>query len=144
MTTSQPPTCYCCLRSRGENLSACALSQLSVRTPALLCIRDYRSDLGPELPWCSALLKLLTAEFTSTDTLGCYGFYFIFFILFLLDQKSPALQWGWRRFDCRFLGHLLRLHRWLPLGFSSTAHTPEGQRSARWNHKKRHGMWKLV
>lgn len=69
---------------------------------------------------------------------------FYFFILSLLDQKSSALQWGWRRFDCGFLGHLLRLHRWLPLGFSSTAHTPEGQRSARWNHKKRHGMWKLL
>lgn len=79
MTTSQPPTCCCCLRSRGESLSACALSQLSVRTPARLCIRDYRSDLVPELPWCSALLKLLTAGFTSTDTLCCYGFYFILF-----------------------------------------------------------------
>lgn len=43
MTRRQPPTFCCCQRSRGANLSVCALNQQSVRTPALPCIKDYRS-----------------------------------------------------------------------------------------------------
>lgn len=43
MTRRQPPTFCCCQRSRGANLSVCALNQQSVRTLALPCIKDYRS-----------------------------------------------------------------------------------------------------
>ena len=50
MTRPQPPTCCCCQRSRGASLSACALNQQSVRTPALHCTREFRSDSGPQLP----------------------------------------------------------------------------------------------
>lgn len=49
MTRLQPPTSCCCQRSRGANLSACALNQQSTRTPALHCTRDYRSDSAPQL-----------------------------------------------------------------------------------------------
>lgn len=56
MTRPQSPICCCCQRSIGANLSACALNQQSVRTPALHCTRDYRSDSGPQLPKCIVLL----------------------------------------------------------------------------------------
>lgn len=49
MTRLQPPTSCCCQRSRGANQSACALNQQAMRTPALHCTRDYRSDSGPQL-----------------------------------------------------------------------------------------------
>lgn len=44
MTRPQPPTCCSCRRSRGANLSVCALNRQSVRTPALHCTREYRSS----------------------------------------------------------------------------------------------------
>lgn len=50
MTRPQPPTCCCCQRSKGANLSACAPSRQPVRTPALHYTREYRSVMGPQLP----------------------------------------------------------------------------------------------
>lgn len=78
MTRPQPPTCCCCQRSRGANLSACALNQHPPRMPALHCTRDYRSDSGPQPPKGFVLI------------LGCWLFGFLFFhrLLFSLSLSD--------------------------------------------------------
>lgn len=58
-TRPQPPTCYCCPRSRGGNLSASALSHQSAATPTLLCSTERRSGISTAFCLDCDLLSLV-------------------------------------------------------------------------------------
>lgn len=92
MTRPQPPTCCCCQRSRGANLSACALNQQSVRTHALHSTRDSRSDSGPQFPKGFVL-------FLSYFCLVCFLPFLIFAFAFRLGTPFTSARmktlWLW-------------------------------------------------
>lgn len=96
-------------------------------------------------PWYSTYLELLPGGSSSgADSLHLNVVVDLFFFMCSFsDTRRISVQRGWRCCNCGFFGLLLRLHWWLPLGFSLTAYTPGGQRSAGWKNKQRHGTWEL-